>query len=58
VVTYIIQQLVEEPANSKLLQNLDWYIMPVVNPDGKRFSYFLSYEKNKTNKHTNEIILC
>jgi murein tripeptide amidase MpaA len=35
VVTYIIQQLVEDPANLKLLQNVDWYIMPVVNPDGK-----------------------
>jgi len=32
--TYIIQQLVEEPANAKLLSNIDWYIMPVVNPDG------------------------
>ncbi|KAK4007894.1 hypothetical protein OUZ56_013052 [Daphnia magna] len=34
VATYIIQQLVEVPANAKLLSNVDWYIMPVVNPDG------------------------
>ena len=32
--TYIIQQLVEVPANAKLLANVNWYIMPVVNPDG------------------------
>jgi murein tripeptide amidase MpaA len=33
-VSYFIQQLVEVPANAKLLQNVDWYIMPVMNPDG------------------------
>lgn len=32
--TYIIKQIVEEPANAKLLNNIDWYIMPVANPDG------------------------
>jgi murein tripeptide amidase MpaA len=25
---------VEEPSNERLLQNVDWYIMPVMNPDG------------------------
>ncbi|XP_057376006.1 carboxypeptidase B-like [Daphnia carinata] len=37
--TYIIQQIVEEPANAKLLNNIDWYIMPVVNPDGYEYSH-------------------
>jgi murein tripeptide amidase MpaA len=49
VVTYIIHQLVEEPANLKLLQNVDWYIMPVVNPDGKLFIIYAFFliEKDK-----------
>jgi murein tripeptide amidase MpaA len=34
VTSYIIQQLVEVQANAKLLLNVDWYIMPVMNPDG------------------------
>ncbi len=34
VATYIIHQLVEVPSNERLLQNVDWYIMPVMNPDG------------------------
>ncbi|KAK4007903.1 hypothetical protein OUZ56_013063 [Daphnia magna] len=39
VTTCIIQQLVEVPANAKLLSNVDWSIMPVVNPDGYEFSH-------------------
>lgn len=35
VATYIIQQLVEVADNERLLRNVDWYIMPVMNPDGK-----------------------
>ena len=34
VASYFIQQLIEVPANAKLLQSVDWYIMPVMNPDG------------------------
>jgi murein tripeptide amidase MpaA len=34
VTSYIIQQLVEVQANAKLSLNVDWYIMPVMNPDG------------------------
>ncbi|EFX73851.1 hypothetical protein DAPPUDRAFT_129309 [Daphnia pulex] len=41
-ITYIIQQLVEEPANAKLLFNIDWYIMPVVNPDGYEYSHVIN----------------
>lgn len=43
--TYIIQQLVEEPKNAKLLVNVNWYIMPVVNPDGMP-NYIRDYSKS------------
>ncbi|KAI9553885.1 hypothetical protein GHT06_019155 [Daphnia sinensis] len=39
VVTYIIQQLVEVPANANLFSNVDWYIMPVMNPDGYEYTH-------------------
>lgn len=35
VVTSFIQKLVEEPENADMISNVDWYIMPVANPDGK-----------------------
>ncbi|XP_046653361.1 carboxypeptidase B-like [Daphnia pulicaria] len=37
--TYIIHQLVEDPANEGLLLSADWYIMPVMNPDGYEYSH-------------------
>ncbi|XP_057375289.1 carboxypeptidase B-like [Daphnia carinata] len=37
--TYIIRQLVEVPANEALLTNVDWYIMPVMNPDGYEYTH-------------------
>nr|CAH0101751.1 unnamed protein product [Daphnia galeata] len=39
VATYIIQQLVEVPANSKMFFYVDWYIMPVMNPDGYEYAH-------------------
>ncbi|XP_032784983.2 carboxypeptidase B [Daphnia magna] len=48
VATYIIQQLVEVPANAKLLSNVDWYIMPVVNPDGYEFTHTTNRMWRKT----------
>ncbi|PSN39518.1 hypothetical protein C0J52_24345 [Blattella germanica] len=37
---YIIQQLVENnAANSALTNGLDWYILPVLNPDGYEYSH-------------------
>lgn len=36
---YIIDQLLENPANSDLLSGLDWHIMPSVNPDGYEYSH-------------------
>lgn len=46
---YIIQQIVEEPKNAKLLQNVDWYIMPVVNPDGIWINYLIAYAHSLRN---------
>ena len=35
VVTYFIRELTENSANNEeLLENLDWFILPVANPDG------------------------
>lgn len=37
-VTYIIYQLVENSTNRQFLDEVDWYILPVLNPDGYEFS--------------------
>ncbi|XP_059099359.1 carboxypeptidase B-like [Tigriopus californicus] len=39
-VTYLIKQLTEDMTaeNEDLLENLDWYILPVANPDGYEFT--------------------
>ena len=39
-VTFMIRQLVEvqDAEESDLLDNLDWYILPQVNPDGYEFT--------------------
>lgn len=37
-VLYILNQLVENATNHYLLSDLDWYILPVLNPDGYEFS--------------------
>jgi murein tripeptide amidase MpaA len=43
-VVYLIFQLVERAAlNNELLENLDWVIIPVVNPDG--FVYSMNTER-------------
>lgn len=36
---YIIQELVENQNNRNLIENVDWHIIPILNPDGYRFSY-------------------
>ncbi|XP_046737158.1 uncharacterized protein LOC124405932 [Diprion similis] len=38
-VIYIISQLVEETTNSHLFENVDWYIIPVLNPDGYEYTH-------------------
>ncbi|GLG98649.1 Zinc carboxypeptidase A 1, partial [Gryllus bimaculatus] len=35
---YIIQQLVENPSNADLIANVDWHIVPLLNPDGYEYS--------------------
>ncbi|GJQ71040.1 hypothetical protein Trydic_g950 [Trypoxylus dichotomus] len=36
---YIIQQLVENPENRALVENVNWYIIPVLNPDGYEYTH-------------------
>jgi murein tripeptide amidase MpaA len=40
VVTFMIRQLVEarNPEESDLLEKLDWYFLPLVNPDGYEYT--------------------
>lgn len=40
VVTYLLHRLLEDPHadDTDLLDNLDWYILPVVNPDGYEYT--------------------
>merc|ERR1719367_1588031 len=38
-VTWVLKELVEnDAAHPDLLENMDWYILPVVNPDGYLFT--------------------
>lgn len=36
---YIIQELVENVSNRNLIQEVDWHIIPVLNPDGYEFTH-------------------
>jgi len=36
---YIINQLVENPANAAMYANVDWIIIPVLNPDGYQYTF-------------------
>jgi murein tripeptide amidase MpaA len=36
---YLINQLVENPANSDLIRDVDWIILPCLNPDGYEYSW-------------------
>lgn len=38
-VTYAIHKLVENVTDPDLLQNFDWILLPVVNPDGYQFTF-------------------
>ncbi|KAK5642383.1 hypothetical protein RI129_008550 [Pyrocoelia pectoralis] len=42
-VLYIINQLVENPANRDLLDDVDWHILPVANPDGYEYSQTINH---------------
>lgn len=39
VALYIINQLVENPDYAYLYENIDWAIIPVVNPDGYEYTH-------------------
>lgn len=39
VVTYIIQELVENENNRYMIENVDWVFIPVVNPDGYEYTH-------------------
>lgn len=36
---YIIQELVENLNNREMIENVNWYIIPVVNPDGYEYTH-------------------
>ncbi|XP_034246662.1 carboxypeptidase B-like [Thrips palmi] len=55
VAIYLIQQLTEhQSANSALLADLDWYIMPVANPDGYEYTHTRErfWRKNRSTKNS------
>lgn len=39
VVLYIIHQLVENSKNRHLIESVDWYIIPSLNPDGYEYTH-------------------
>jgi len=52
---YIIYQLVENSAaNSNLTNGVDWYILPVLNPDGYEYSQTTVSEIYSHPLHTND----
>lgn len=38
-VLYLLQELVENEDNRYLIEEVDWFILPVLNPDGYQFSH-------------------
>ena len=38
-VTFIIRELVTNPAHAELLHMYDWIIVPITNPDGYEYSH-------------------
>ncbi|KAK5642001.1 hypothetical protein RI129_008168 [Pyrocoelia pectoralis] len=47
---YVIHRLVENPVESLLVRNVDWLIVPLVNPDGYEYSHTVDrlWRKNRT----------
>lgn len=39
VALYILRQLVENKSNKKLVSEIDWYILPMINADGYEYSH-------------------
>ncbi|XP_045034292.1 carboxypeptidase B [Daphnia magna] len=45
-VTWVIRELVENyAAHPQYVDNIDWYIMPVVNPDGYRYTFAVNGDR-------------
>lgn len=36
---YLIRELVEKISNRKMIEDVNWYIIPVINPDGYEYSH-------------------
>ncbi|GLG99712.1 Zinc carboxypeptidase A 1 [Gryllus bimaculatus] len=49
---YIIQQLVENPSNADLIANVDWHVIPLLNPDGYEYSHTTDRMWRKTRSVT------
>ncbi|XP_052122670.1 zinc carboxypeptidase-like [Frankliniella occidentalis] len=49
---YLLQQLVEVRENRHLLEDLDWYVLPMLNPDGYEYSHTTNrmWRKNRSNE--------
>ncbi|RZC35010.1 Peptidase M14 and/or Propep M14 domain containing protein [Asbolus verrucosus] len=45
---YIINQLVENPNNSRLLEDIDWIVLPSMNPDGYEYTWDVNRMWRKT----------
>lgn len=57
VATYIVSQLVEKNSSyAKLLENSDWMILPVANPDGYEYSHTSDrlWRKTRSNHEENQ----
>lgn len=50
VVLYIIKQLVENVANRVLFADINWYLFPVMNPDGYEYSFKVIFLLSTDNK--------
>ncbi|KAL1501714.1 hypothetical protein ABEB36_006995 [Hypothenemus hampei] len=52
VALYTIHQLVENSSNAALYQNVDWYIIPNLNPDGYEYTTTVNRLWRKNRRHT------
>ena len=48
---YIIRELAENSNNKELITNVDWYVVPLVNPDGYEFTHTQVKFQAKNNTH-------
>ncbi|KAJ8728569.1 hypothetical protein PYW07_006265 [Mythimna separata] len=55
-VTWAIHKLVEDLTKSDLLERFDWILLPVVNPDGYKFTFTDSRFWRKTRSTDNSIL--